>query len=62
MSRSPTSYRSVKVPDWVYENALMVNGDLMVNGTGILPRELRAPTSCPRHLGRLVPHRKGLPR
>jgi hypothetical protein len=47
----PQRYRSVKVPAWVYENMLLAKGDLLVRGRGRganLPRELRAPTRCPR--------------
>lgn len=41
-------YKTVKVPQWVYDNAIAVRGDLVRQGLDSVPAELLEPPQCPR--------------
>lgn len=41
-------YRTIKVPESVYQNTLRLRADLVRNGTGTVPTELGDPSRCPR--------------
>lgn len=40
--------KTVKIPDWAYENALAAKGELVRRGLNALPKELLTPALCPR--------------
>jgi hypothetical protein len=42
------SWKTVKIPAWAYENALMAKGDVLTRGLGALPPGLLSPRTCPR--------------
>jgi ribosomal protein S27AE len=46
-------YRSVKIPEWVYENALATRSELLRRGLDALPEEVREPQKCPRCGGKM---------
>jgi hypothetical protein len=41
-------YKSLKVPTWVYENAVGVQNDVLRKGIDSLPQEVLRPRHCPR--------------
>lgn len=51
----PTVYKSLKVPAWVYDNALLLRSDVVRCGVGVVPRRIVAPKLCPRCLKKLPP-------
>ena len=46
-------YKTVKVPIWVYEDALDARADVLREGLQLLPKDLLEPTKCPRCGGEL---------
>jgi hypothetical protein len=47
-SEELTKYRTIKVPEAVYQNTLRLQADLIRKGTGSLPAKLSDPDRCPR--------------
>jgi transposase-like protein len=41
-------WKTVKIPEWAYENALLAKGDVLVRSAAALPVELLSPAKCPR--------------
>ncbi len=41
-------YKTVKVPLWVYEDALDARADVLRQGLQFLPKEILEPANCPR--------------
>jgi hypothetical protein len=42
------TYKSLKVPTWVYDNAQQMRGDLVRRGIAVVPDRLLVPRQCPR--------------
>jgi hypothetical protein len=55
----PLGWRTIKGPNWVYENAGQVKNDVLMQGVGALPETLRTPTRCPRCQNRKVTVQRG---
>lgn len=49
----PQRFRSIKVPEWVYQNVRRAELALERPGATPLPREVLAPAACPACRGRL---------
>ena len=48
-------YKSVKIPEWAYMNALAARTDLLRRGLDAIPEEVREPQSCPRCGSKMEP-------
>lgn len=42
------TYKSLKVPEWVYDNAQQIRADLVRCGVEVVPARLLIPKRCPR--------------
>jgi hypothetical protein len=40
-------YKTVKVPEWAYNNALAMRGQIIRHGIEVLPEPIREPQKCP---------------
>lgn len=45
------AYKSVKIPEWAYENVLAARGELARRGLNALDPDVLAPPTCPRCKG-----------
>jgi hypothetical protein len=48
-------YKSVKIPKWVYVNALAARTDLLRRGLDAIPADVRDPRNCPRCGSKMEP-------
>jgi hypothetical protein len=41
-------YRTIRVPEWVYYDAILARSDTLNHGLRSIPEQLREPVACPR--------------